>query len=150
MPQPEQPSEVRWDPHEYPGDDLLAPFTVQVRRTTMRDRLDWAELEQRIAERQLGGGATDDELHAATLDLMARRLRDPDGTPWTSAGIDELGGHSPEAVHWLEQVLFPFVWADLETGARRRKLDARADLLARRLRAQQRIWQLDAEIVTTV
>ena len=81
--------------------------------------------------------------------LMARRLRNPDGEPWTEAGVHELGGRSPDALQWLERVLFPFVWDEVASGVRKEKIGRRGELLVQRAQLRQRILQLDSEIART-
>lgn len=141
-----------WVAAEYPGDETEGAFAFEYRRFDGRDRLQVAAWEQEQAERF----AEDDMLAVSEWSLtveseaMARRLRNPSGEAWTAQTLLDLHGRSPAAWQWLSALLYAPIHEEIESGARRSKLERRSTLLARQLRVRALTLRLHSATAETV
>lgn len=141
-----------WQHAEYPGDDTEGAFAFEYRRFDGRDRLQVAAWEQEQAERfgDLDALALSEWSLDVESEAMAKRLRNVGGETWTTQTLLDLHGRSPAAWQWLSRLLYAPVHEEIDSGARRAKLERRSTLLARQLRVLRATLRLRSAIAETV
>lgn len=127
------PKDVTWSEAEYPGDEDEPGFKFRYREFTGHDRLVVARWEHDRAVAYDTAAIDDQENEHLQLTIesaaCAIRMETLDGEPYNEAALVALFGRSPTAWLWISQLLYAPVWQESKSGARRRKLDRRSQLL---------------------